>query len=190
MGDGSHKKKRFSFACFSARQIPVRNLDLAPEVVRDAVVAHVQRRGNVGSQSQGIKLWKLTEAGLAVYLENASMRYVELSVELTELFNVTVSRGVQVDAGGQLSMHSRDVIPPMHGMLVFVAAVMPAGHTYRFSSRFVPRGDVGGQAMHSPPLAEPTDYLHSPFYLDQQPTASFGNAATGGRHGEQQCEQQ
>merc|ERR1712014_94518 len=98
-----------------------------------------------GSQSQGIKLWKLTEAGLVVYLENASMRYVELSVELTELFNVTVSRGVQADALGQIALYSRDVVPPMHGMMIFVAAVMPSGHTYRFSSRFVARNDGGGQ---------------------------------------------
>merc|ERR1712217_543270 len=120
----------------------------------------------------------------------ASMRYVELSVELTELFNVTVSRGVQVDAGGQLSLHSRDVIPPMHGMLVFVAAVMPAGHTYRFSSRFVARGDGDGGPMHTPPLAQPVDVLHDPFFLDQQPVAlGMANGATRMR-GEQGCDHQ
>lgn len=176
--------KQFTFACFSARPLPMRSVDLAPEVVRDALVAHVQRHGSVGNRSHGISLWKLPEAGLVVYIENASTSFVEVSVELSELFNMTVSRGVQAVASGELGMVSRDIVPPMHGMIVFVAAAMPAGHSYRFSSRFKAVGDPGSGNAHSPPLAEPVDVLHCPFYLDRPSAAGqVGGHRAGGFFG-------
>lgn len=177
-GPGSGPKS-FTFAAFTARQLNVHPVDVAPEVVRDALVSHVMKFGQCGTRSQGISLWKLAESGLVCYLENASAHFVELTVELTELFNMTVSRGVQGDSTGELSMFSRDVIPPMHGMLVFVAAAMPAGHSYRFTSRFVPRSDGGRGPAHTPPLGEPVDTLHNPYFLDgRQPERMMAASAT------------
>jgi len=169
--------KPFTFCCFSAREVPARSLQLAPELVRSALVAHIKHHGSIGSQNSSVRLWKLAESGLMVYVENVSMNFVEVGVELSELFNMTVSRGVEVDATGQLTMKTRDMIPPLHGMVVFVAAAMPAGHTYRFSSRFIPRMDMDGGLAHNPPLASPQDPLHDPFFLDgpsDQQSASAG----------------
>eukprot|EP00429_Kryptoperidinium_foliaceum_P087561 CAMPEP_0176195426 /NCGR_PEP_ID=MMETSP0121_2-20121125/6507_1 /TAXON_ID=160619 /ORGANISM="Kryptoperidinium foliaceum, Strain CCMP 1326" /LENGTH=310 /DNA_ID=CAMNT_0017534197 /DNA_START=29 /DNA_END=959 /DNA_ORIENTATION=+ len=183
--------KAFTFAAFTARPLSARTVSLAPEVVREALVAHVLRSGQCGTRSQGISLWKLAESGLIVYLENASAHFVELNVELTELFNMNVSRGVQATATGELNMHSRDIIPPMHGMVVFVAAAMPAGHSYRFTSRFLPRHDEGHGPAHNPPLAEPVDTLHSPFYLDGKAggggAAAAASSAEGGARAHGQC---
>jgi len=177
--------KSFTFASFSSREVPMRAVDVAPEVVRDAMVAHIKKVGTCGNRSNGIALWKLAEAGLVVYLENASSHFVELSVELSELFNMAVSRGVYADSTGELSMTSRDMIPPMHGMIVFVAAAMPAGHSYRFTSRFIPKTDGGSGEPHTPALREPSDVLHRPFFLDSAETGGlFGSAARfGGRRG-------
>jgi len=181
---GGSGPKRFTVSCFSARELPSRALDLAPELVRDALVAHVKRRGTLGTESRGVRLYKHAEAGLTVYLENASTSFVEITAELTDVFNLTVSRGIEADAAGNLSMRSRDVVPPMHGMLVFVAAAMPAGFTYRFSSRFQPLAGGAAGPQHTPPLAEPTDTLHCPHYLEGHQPAWHGYAAPLGLHPE------
>jgi len=165
-GDAGVAAKRFTFSCFSAHAIPMKPLELAPELVRDALVAHVRRHGTVACQRSGMKLWRLTEAGMVLYLENASEHFAELCMELTALFNVAVSRGVEADAHGELYMRSRDLVPPMHGMLVLVAAARPGGHNYRFKSQVAPKaGDLDGQPQHAPPLAEPVDILHNPFFI-------------------------
>jgi calpain-15 len=199
---GSAGAKRFTFSCFSARELPSRSLEIAPELVRDALVAHVKKHGSIGSQSQGVRLYKLSEAGLVVYLENTSINFVQITAELTDVFNVTVSRGIQADSLGNLSMNTRDEVPPMHGMLVFVAAAMPAGHTYRFNARFLPLHGGGSGQQHRPPLAQPVDNLHSPFFLEGFQQAGGGYAAplglqpegNYGRHrgqaGDPACEQQ
>eukprot|EP00928_Gymnodinium_smaydae_P006374 TRINITY_DN12251_c0_g1_i2.p1 TRINITY_DN12251_c0_g1~~TRINITY_DN12251_c0_g1_i2.p1 ORF type:complete len:805 (-),score=65.93 TRINITY_DN12251_c0_g1_i2:130-2544(-) len=159
--------KHFSFCCFSSREVSAELVELAPDIVRDAVVSHVKAHGEVGCRHVGVKLWKLVEAGLAVYLENVSMSFVEVTVALTRVLNVTVSRGVEPDDEGLAEMRSCDVVPPMHGMLVFVAAAMPSGHRYEFSAEFkLVSGNDSWRSPHQPPLAEPHDPLHSPFFLD------------------------
>eukprot|EP00931_Biecheleriopsis_adriatica_P115784 TRINITY_DN91537_c0_g1_i1.p1 TRINITY_DN91537_c0_g1~~TRINITY_DN91537_c0_g1_i1.p1 ORF type:complete len:804 (+),score=148.56 TRINITY_DN91537_c0_g1_i1:27-2414(+) len=166
-GGGGYAPKRFTFSCFSAKEVSMRPLELAPELLRDTLVAHVRRHGSTGTSSQGIRMMKTEEAGLVVYVENKSQFFVHVSAELGGIFNVTVSRGVEVGADGETSMTSNDVVPPMHGMIIFVAAAMPGGHSYRFSSRMRPSTDGGtGMAAHWPPLAEPRDTLHDPFFLD------------------------
>eukprot|EP00929_Paragymnodinium_shiwhaense_P075134 TRINITY_DN38414_c0_g1_i1.p1 TRINITY_DN38414_c0_g1~~TRINITY_DN38414_c0_g1_i1.p1 ORF type:complete len:894 (-),score=162.22 TRINITY_DN38414_c0_g1_i1:266-2947(-) len=157
--------KRFTFACFSAHPVVVRSLALSAEAHRDALVAHVRKTGKRSQLFQDAHLWKSTDAGLVVFVENGSEETLLVESKLTELFNMTVSRGMEATATGEQYLMARDTVPPMHGMVVFVAAAMPAGHKYHF----VPKVHLhrsGVANIHEPPLAEPYDALHSPFYLE------------------------
>jgi len=172
---GCGNDKRFTFACFSAHPIIVRSLSISAEAHRDALVAYLKHNGSRSHLFQDASLWKSTDAGLVVYIENASEETLMVESSLTELFNMTVSRGYVATTTGEQFLFARDTVPPMHGMVIFVAAAMPAGHKYQF----VPKVHLhrsGSANVHEPPLAEPYDALHSPFILEgiQQQRAPRG----------------
>lgn len=165
VGDFGGCEKPFTFACFSPHPVLVRPLEITAEAYRQALVAHVRRAGSKTQLFAGVSAYQSSDAGLTMLVENLSMSTVVFEGTLSGVFNMTLSRPTQVDEDGQLVLLSRDAVPPMHGMVVFVAASMPAGHNFTFRSKCSFNAS-GAANLHQPPLAEPVDYLHVPFFLE------------------------
>lgn len=165
MDPGAGCDKDFTFACFAPHPMVIRSIRLSADAHRDALAAHIRRVATPNRLFQSVKVYQATDAGLAVLVENSSMEFVLIESRLENIINMTVSRGVEANAQGELSLHTHDSIPPMHAMVIFVAAAMPSGHNYRFNSTgTINRGGVGD--IHVPALAEPTDAMHTPFFLE------------------------
>jgi len=163
--------KPFTFAGFFAHPVRVRAVSLSAEAHRDALAAHVRRVGARTRLFENVHVYQATDAGLAVMVENASMDSLLFETRLSEIFNMTVSRGMEASATGEQQLRSRDTVPPMHAMIVLVAAAMPAGHNYCFNSKCsVVR--YGSGNVHEPSLEEPFDALHTPFFLEAAAAAS------------------
>lgn len=171
-GIGSGNDKQVMFACFSPQPIILRSVRISAEAYRDALIEHTKKNGTKARLIEGASLYKSTEAGLTIYIENASMETLLFETNLSELFNMTISRGIQATNDGDQYLIAQDTVPPMHGMVIFVAAAMPAGHRYQFA----PKVDIerGGRDIHQPPLT-PCDALHMPFLLEgiPPPAGSF-----------------
>lgn len=164
MAPGAGCSKPFIFACFSPKPVLLRSVRISAEAHRDALVAHVKRAGIQTRLFHNVNVYRVSDAGLAVYVENSSHEALLFESRLTDIFNLTVSRGMEANAQGEQYLNSRDSIPPKHGMIIFVAAAMPSGHNYCFNSKcgMLPRSIDN---VHEPPLAEPCDALHTPFFL-------------------------
>jgi len=165
-GESSNScEKEFTFACFSAQPAIVRSISLSARAYKDAVVAHMRKVGTQKSLfNGGVTMYQAGDAGLSVYMENATTRFVLCECHLTNVFNMSISRGMEATAQGEQYLSSTDSIPPMHGMIIFVAAAMPSGHNYSFQSSCRISDDSSGD-IHSPNLAE-DDVFHSPFFLE------------------------
>lgn len=164
--DGFGCEKRFTFACFASRPLSAfRELEISPEVYRDAAVAYLRHRGkrNRLQHSFPLYLTQCKDNGMIVLVENASLECIVFETQWSDLFNITFSRGLQSESG---SFATRDMIPPMHGMIIVVAAAMPSGHTYRYGHVCsVYRGPQTAE-LHEPQLAELGDVFHTPFFLE------------------------
>lgn len=157
--------KEFTFACFSQRSVVVRPIRLSAEAHRDALVAHIRSIGSRTRLFDRVNVYQANDGGLSVLVENSSTESVIFTSHLENVLNMTISRGMQATEQGDLFLHTRDSIPPMHAMIIFVAAAMPSGHNYRFNSTCsISMSDSGN--VHEPRLAEPEDALHRPFFLE------------------------
>jgi len=161
---GAGCNKPFIFACFSPKPVLLRSVTISAEAHRDALVAYVKRVGTWTRLFDNVNVYRVSDAGLTVYVENVSHESLLFESKLTDIFNMTVSRGMEANACGEQYLNSRDSIPPMHGMIIFVAAAMPSGHNYCFNSKCGMSRALSN--IHEPPLAEPYDALHTPFFLD------------------------
>jgi len=150
-----HGPKSFTFAAFSPKPVVVRSLQISAVAFREALVERV-RRGSKTQLFGGVRAYQSLDSGLTVVLENRSLETVIFEGSLTNIFNMTLSRP------GDSELKLRDSVPPMHGMVIFVATAMPAGHNFVFDSKCRISGSCN---VHEPPLAEP-DVLHSPFFLE------------------------
>lgn len=162
-GDSFSPSKDFTFACFSSTPVKVRSATLSAKVVHHALVSSIRNTGTFSELMGGVRVHKSSNAGLTVMVENPTGECIMFESSLTDVFNITISRGIQVNEQCDQFLKTRDTIPPMHGMIVFVAAAMPSGHRYSFTSHFNICQQYGD--VHTPPLAEP-DALHSPFFLE------------------------
>jgi len=157
--------KDFTFACFSPQPLrKLRTIALTAEVHREAVVAMVKKIGRRTRLALGVDVYEAKDtSGLVVLMENLTVETVMVEGHLTGVFNLQVSRGLVSTTDGEQSLHYRDTIPPMHGMVTFIAAAMPGGHnfTYRSECRILHHMEE----LHDPPLAA-EDVLHLPFFLE------------------------
>mmetsp|Transcript_43530 Transcript_43530/g.100199 ORF Transcript_43530/g.100199 Transcript_43530/m.100199 type:complete len:839 (-) Transcript_43530:106-2622(-) len=170
-------EKDFVFACFSPSKLQqLRQVALSADAHREAIVGMVKKTGRRTRLSVGIDVYEVKDSsGLIVLMENLTMETCMIEGHLTQVFNMQVSRGLVCTSDGEQFLHYRDTLPPVHGMITFIAAAMPGGHnfTYRSECRILREMED----IHDPALAQ-DDTLHRPFFLEgvtalRQPRRGF-----------------
>lgn len=188
-------EKRFTFATFSSVPLEIQEVAVPPETVRNALVEHIRMNGSSSGHAGALRVRKAEDAGLAVLVENPTPHQIIFETRLSEVFNMCISRSVETGSGAE--METVDCVPPMHGMIIFVAAALPNGHRWRYSQHC--NSTMGDQTLHVPALAAPKDALHTPFRLGagqrstSRPLGLQGAAmmlGPRGHHEHERCPQQ
>eukprot|EP00971_Amphidinium_carterae_P097955 1938152-Amphidinium_carterae.1 len=132
-------EKDFVFACFSPSKLQqLRQVALSADAHREAIVGMVKKTGRRTRLSVGIDVYEVKDSsGLIVLMENLTMETCMIEGHLTQVFNMQVSRGLVCTSDGEQFLHYRDTLPPVHGMITFIAAAMPGGVRSN-SSRNIP----------------------------------------------------
>jgi hypothetical protein len=148
-------RNRFVAACYTSKPITVTEMRVPTEVLRSAIVQHAKRKGTPSSCGRQCTLFKASDAGLIIYLENTAPFPCVVMCELDECVNMVISRGENPEG-----LSAIDTIPSGHGQLLVMAAGCPGGWQHRVN--ISSRGSMGNEYIHSPELA---DRLHAPFLL-------------------------
>lgn len=147
-------RNRFVAACYSSKPIVVTEKRVPVEVLRSAIAQHAKNNSQPSRCGQ-CTLFKASDAGLILYLENTAPIPTVVECDLDECVNMVISRGDNPEG-----LSAIDTVPGGHGQLLVMTAGCPGGWQHRVN--IGSRHAMGHEHIHIPELV---DRLHAPFSL-------------------------